>query len=517
MSAARRSALSRVGLRRPAAAVCLALAALGSIVPPAALAVGPALPAPSAEVAFLEGITFEGRAFIDDDVRRVEIVLDIEGQTRSIIGQVAVVNGRQNTLTYLLPTLSGSAFPNTTVVARFRAVLDDGTTVTGPPVSVRYEDTRFDWSIRSGEYVTVHWTSGGDAFGRRALQVADDAVRDVADLLGVAETDPIDFYVYADNDDFYDVIGPGARENVGGEAHPDIRTLFAQISASQIDDTWVGIVIPHELTHLVFDTAVGNPYHYPPRWLNEGIAVYLSEGYSGGDRASVDLAVETASLIPLQGLSGQFPTTAAQFRLAYAESTSAVDFLVGEYGRPAMVELVRSYADGVTDDEAFSAALGLDVAGFEAAWLDSLGAAAPSPYGPADAPPGPVPSDWLGEGEVPGVIPTGSPSASAPPANPGQGSDGDATPLLAGLLIAGGAVAGVGVWLTRRTRAAGPAVAAEGTAAVVGAADVDVPGVAEPAATPDEPAAKDIALADGPPPDGRPPDGPPSDTVDLRP
>jgi hypothetical protein len=283
----------------------------------------------------------------------------------------------------------------------------------------------------------------------------------VTDLLGVAETDPIDFYVYADNDDFYDVIGPGARENVGGEAHPDIRTLFAQISASQIDDSWVGIVIPHELTHLVFDTAVGNPYHYPPRWLNEGIAVYLSEGYSGGDRASVELAVETASLIPLEGLSGQFPTTAAQFRLAYAESTSAVDFLVSEYGRPAMVALVRSYADGVTDDEAFSAALGLDVAGFEAAWLDSLGAAAPSPYGPAEAPPGPVPSDWLGEGEVPGVIPTGAPSASAPPAKPGQGGDGDATALLVGLLIAGAAVAGVGVWLTRRNRPAGPAVAGE--------------------------------------------------------
>jgi hypothetical protein len=37
-------------------------------------------------------------------------------------------------------------------------------------------------------------------------------------------------------------------------------------------------VVPHELVHLVFDTAVKNPYHFPPRWLNEGLAVYLSEG-----------------------------------------------------------------------------------------------------------------------------------------------------------------------------------------------------------------------------------------------
>ena len=40
------------------------------------------------------------------------------------------------------------------------------------------------------------------------------------------------------------------------------------------------VVVPHELTHLVFDTAVTNPYHFPPRWLNEGLAVYLSEGTS---------------------------------------------------------------------------------------------------------------------------------------------------------------------------------------------------------------------------------------------
>ena len=503
----------RVARAGAIAVLCLAGIAPGGFAPTAAAdPIVPTLPPPTATVEFLDSITFEGRAIVPAGVRRVEIVIDIEGQTRSIVGAVEFEANATNDLRYVLPTPGGGLFPNTSLEARFRQTLADDTALDGSTVTVRYEDTRFDWAVRSGEYVTVRWTSGGDAFGRRALQVADDAVRDVTNLLGVAENDPIDFYVYADNDDFYDVIGPGARENVGGEAHPDIRTLFAQISASQIDDSWVGTVIPHELTHLVFDTAVGNPYHYPPRWLNEGIAVYLSEGYPGGHRASVELAVETASLIPLEGLSGQFPTTAAQFRLAYAESTAAVDFLVSEYGRPALVALIRSYADGVTDDEAFSAALGLDVAGFEAAWLASLGAAAPTPYGPAEAPPGPVPSDWLGEGEVPGVIPTGAPGASAPPANPGQGGDGDATALLVGLLIAGLAVAGVGAWLMRRNRPAGPAVVAEGAAAVAGSAEVDVPGPAGPAPAPDEGLAPD-----SPPPDGPPPDGPPPDATDPRP
>ena len=98
---------------------------------------------------------------------------------------------------------------------------------------------------------------------------------------------PVDFFIYGDTDSFRTALGPGTRENVGGQAHADIRTLFALISPDQINDAWVGIVIPHELVHLVFDQAVDNPFRAPPRWVNEGLAVYLSEGYTGSDKAAV--------------------------------------------------------------------------------------------------------------------------------------------------------------------------------------------------------------------------------------
>jgi hypothetical protein len=234
-----------------------------------------------------------------------------------------------------------------------------------------------------------------------------------------------------------------------------------------IDDPWVGVVIPHELIHLVFDTAVENPYHYPPRWLNEGVAVYLSEGYTTGDRRAVESAVESRSLMPLDALSGQFPTTADQFRLAYSESVSAVEFLVREHGQPAMVDLVRSYAGGVTDDEAFENAIGTDTAGFEAAWLESLGAEAPVPYGPVDAPPGPVPSDWIGEGELPGPIPTGSPRATDRPGSPGPTGSDDVVGLLGTLVVGLGAAAGLAGWTIRRRRARRAAATAAAQASTI--------------------------------------------------
>ena len=105
-------------------------------------------------------------------------------------------------------------------------------------------------------------------------------------------------------------------------------------------------------------------------------------------------AVGAGTLSPLEGLAGLFPSTRDRFSLAYAESVSAVDFLVRTYGEEALVALITSYADGVTDDEAFQAALGMRMAAFDDAWMASVGASRPAPYGPRPALPGPVPAEW---------------------------------------------------------------------------------------------------------------------------
>jgi hypothetical protein len=158
----------------------------------------------------------------------------------------------------------------------------------------------------------------------------------------------------------------------------------------------------------------------------------------------VEDAAENGTLIPLDGLAGQFPTSAQQFFLAYAESVSAVDFFIRTHDQDALVALISSYADGRTDDEAFEDAIGMDVAAFDAAWLADLGAETPVRHGPQPAPPGPEPADWAGTG---GPAPTAPPNAgpttepvpeaTAGPAAPieqGATAAEDRTVLLAGLL-----------------------------------------------------------------------------------
>ena len=401
---------------------------------PAVAAAEPTFGKATATETFLQSITVEQQVTLPSGVHRLEAYVRTGAGDVTFLAALPNPGTGEHLLRYVHPTPSGAMDPNTLVHLGFRVTFEDGHVIDGPPATILYEDTRFAWNTLEGDVVRVHWYDGDAAFGRRALRIGEQAIKDASQLLGVTETSPIDYFVYADEKAFYDVLGPAIRENVGGIALPEIRTLFANIPPADQDAAWVGTVVPHELTHLVFATATDNPYHEPPHWMNEGLAVYLSEGYSANARADVKQTARAGEIMPLRALVGQFPTTAERFGLAYDESVSAIDYLIGKYGREALVKLIRSYADGVSDDAAFSGALGVDFAGFESGWLDSLGVEEPVPYGPRPAPPGPLPPDW-----APAPVSSGAPDSSGLPlatfrTSPVPNEESPGAPLLVAVL-----------------------------------------------------------------------------------
>ncbi|MGH2464017.1 MAG: peptidase MA family metallohydrolase, partial [Candidatus Limnocylindrales bacterium] len=412
---------------------------------------------PTGSFVFGTSITFSDTITLASTPKRVELLLSQPGSIGPTAVEVANPGPGQHTVSDVIKISEGHVFPNTEFTAQWRVTDADAGQELGPSITLDYLDTRFTWQTKDGPIVHVHWYSGDAAFGARALAIGEQGVANASALLGVTETKPVDFYIYADQAAFYVALGPGTRENVGGEEVADIRTLFALITPDEVNASWVSTVIPNELTHLVFNTAIDNPYHAPPRWLNEGLAVYLSEGYTPSWQSTVNDAVDAGGIIPLDGLVGQFPTTADQFELAYGESVAAVDFMIRTYGKPALVKLIRSYAGGVSDDEAFQAALGVDTTGFNAAWLRALGVPTLKAYGPQPAPAGPLPPGWTGAAAS--GAPTGGTSAegSAGPtsviASPGRRSDPTA------VIVAGVAVLCVGFGILvareRRRRASG--------------------------------------------------------------
>jgi Peptidase MA superfamily len=432
-------------------ALLVAAGLLLGVVPTVAAASPVTFGTPTADSTFGKGIVFTQPITIERPIGRVELLLTVADAIGPTITEVPGVPASGSaTLTYTLDTSGNDhMIPNTPVVAEWRVVSPDGAEVgLGPELRVVYDDDRFTWRSTGDDLVRVHWYEGDAAFGAKALKLGADEVRETSKLLGVTEKDPIDFFVYANVEDFYGAIGPGAHENVAGSAFADIRTLLGLIPPNQINDSLVAVRIPHEFVHMVFDTASKNPYHSPPRWLNEGLAVYQSEGYGSSDRGAVESAARRGQLIPLDGLTGQFPN-GDDFFLAYSESVAAVEFMIRTHGADALVTLIRSYAEGRTDDEAFSAALGLDMTAFGDSWFKDVKATPKTKFGPQPAPPGPVPSAWGGAAPgAPASRPPASPGAAAGAsggvtASPAPGSVGDATgstSMLVGTVIAVGVI-----------------------------------------------------------------------------
>jgi hypothetical protein len=380
--------------RRLSLPTLLALGLLGALVVGPARAAAPTFGTPTATAPLNGTAVFSTTFTADSAPARVELLLDFPGVPATSVIEAQVSGGGGSFSAQA--TYDGHILPNSLLSYRFRLTDASGAQVVGPSAQLLTVDDRFNWQTVSGQVVNLHWYGADASFGQRALAIGEQAISQASNLLGVTENQPIDFYIYADEQAFYDALGPGVRENVAGTAIPEIRTMFGYILPSQISQDWVSILITHELTHLVFDTATHNLYHPAPHWLNEGIATYLSEGVSARWQAALADGESSGTLIPLQGMEATFGAGDTRFQLGYAESVSAVDYFVRTYGDQQLWTLVRSYSQGLSDDDAFRQAIGLDVAGFNAAWMQSLGVPVPAALGPQPGPTGPLPPDWLG-------------------------------------------------------------------------------------------------------------------------
>ncbi len=383
-------------IRGPALILAALLASTLVVGPVASVTAAPEVTfgPPQAEGVFGEDVVFSTTFTSDEQPARVELLTRLPGQRSD---RVAIARVEPTDAGWRASVRqSGHVVPNTSWEYRFRVVTDDGD-VTGPTGSYRLLDTRFEWDELEGDGVNVWTYEGGEAFAADALETAEGALAATAELLGTEVTEPVDFVIYTDTRSFREALGPATRENIEGQAHLGIRTLFALVEPRGRDSERVDEVIAHELAHLVFHDAVVSPYEYPPRWLNEGVAVYVSEGYPDSYRSQVLGAAGGGTIVPLEGLGGHFPTRANRQSLAYAESIDAVDHLVETYGEPALVELIHAFGDGLGLDGAFIAATGEDFHAFDAAWLASLGAEAPEPYGPQPVVPAPTPAAWATE------------------------------------------------------------------------------------------------------------------------
>jgi hypothetical protein len=271
--------------------------------------------------------------------------------------------------------------PNTAIRHQWRAH-QAGAVMLSPERTFVYADDRpgLDWgSERFGE-ATVHWYGDAETQARRFGELTAAGARRAEELLGHQLAGPIDIFVYRSQSEFFGALGPGAREWTGAAAFPALRTVFMWLEGG--DRAYLERALVHEVTHVVFHDATDNPYHAPPKWLNEGIAVWSETSGAAQERSLVEFEARGGGLLAFEAISDQFPIAERQAVLAYAQGAAMVDIIIREHGMEAIPRIAAAYRDGATDDEALEAGTGRSAEALMADFFSQFGSEVPQPVEP---------------------------------------------------------------------------------------------------------------------------------------
>lgn len=156
---------------------------------------------------------------------RLELLLRFSSSPDSTV--VAPVVPGPSSAQYVWDTADRPLTPNTNIAYRWRATNANVVTLS-PEKTILYDDDRpgLDWHTAKIGLATVHWYGGAEAQARHFGAISADAAAAAATLLGHDLAGPVDIFVYAAREDFFGVLGPGAREWTGAATFPSLRTIF---------------------------------------------------------------------------------------------------------------------------------------------------------------------------------------------------------------------------------------------------------------------------------------------------
>ncbi len=281
--------------------------------------------------------------------------------------------GRHVEATFAKEIERGEIPPGTTFEYYWRLDLADGTRYDTDPVTFVYDDDRFSWQPLSAGMVTILFY--GDQRNAALAQELLDRGKSTLDRLqsevGVTLEAPVRVYVYRNAQDMTAAL---PRHSEGFDEQ--VMTLGIAIGDDTLlllgDHPEVRQALTHELSHIVLGLATKNPYTPPPRWLDEGLAMY-AEGELGRDNArALESAVRRDQLISVRSLSA-YSGDASQVDLYYGEVYSLIDYLVRTYGRDKMGQFIRLFRGGIGQEDALQEVYGLSLDELDARWRESLG------------------------------------------------------------------------------------------------------------------------------------------------
>lgn len=225
-------------------------------------------------------------------------------------------------------------------------------TIQRPGVSVRYQD-----NLKTA-----------------AVQVADLYVKVKKELeaeLGWTYEPAPEIVLIRDNDYFLKM---ARNPYVAAFAVPDRRLVVIDYSRMVQNPFSIDITLKHEVCHLILHHHIRSDRL--PKWLDEGVAEWISDGPGEILRDPkifyLDDALLSGHFIPLKDLKHKFPENRKLLILAYEESKSVVQYIAKRYGRKGVLGILNHLKNGYEIRLAVEKSLDVTLDELEMKWRESL-------------------------------------------------------------------------------------------------------------------------------------------------
>ena len=243
----------------------------------------------------------------------------------------------------------------------------DGSETETERFALQYLDPRYRWRSADFDDFTILWHDRRDEDVFRVASDASSRLARAKELFGLDGEYRFKAVIVngrAEANRSFPAVSAASRDAFlyGGFAFGDYGAL---VLAGLYADG-----LTHELVHLMLDEAVDSPRARVPAWLNEGLAMSFERGSPVG---SVDLrrALRRGSLIPLSRMNA-VPGRPNDVRLFYAQSASAVRYMLNAYGGDRMRALLARINAGDSIRDAVQSAYGMSLNALESRWRANL-------------------------------------------------------------------------------------------------------------------------------------------------
>ena len=206
---------------------------------------------------------------------------------------------------------------------------------------------------------------------REALELYPAVKRDLEAALGLKVTFLPSILLIRDTKTFQEMAG---SDLVVAFAVPEEKLMVIDYSKMTLSPFSIGVTMKHELCHLLLHQYLQG--RRIPRWFEEGIAQWASEGIGelimDYKKPLLNEAVLAGKIIPMRALSGFFPADRASLGLAYEQIRSFVTYMVDMYGVESILNILEALREGNGWEEAVWGALGISFLDLEHGWRKHL-------------------------------------------------------------------------------------------------------------------------------------------------